>query len=567
MNYKNFINILRWNYRLNYENSLFNKVYQLQLKPIYKSSILALCLICIVIILGTFYVEYYTIRKSVKLRAEQIHESLASTMLRYNESLLLAGKLLINNQNYKDESKVKQIFRRVNSLNPKLDIESITWHSKDLADNIGIYGAITTSSATNEFEEKFKYNSDKPIVTKLSKQDSNLKVMNLSIGLSDIKNNLIGYLDLPINLSNIITESTSHINLPFTFDIDTTNTPQNSRTNILIRHIPKIENLPYRVSIGYNKKYFLLSIFRLCLVRCMLTFVVGITLLVIYTLQQKKQIIKDYKDIFKQEIDSLKVSVNKLEKNNALIEAYKSSLNSTGCFNLELSKQKSLSIEIIRESNNTLAKLLNNELDIEVNYEKLKNVMQKIESITTQLLNNIVDNENYNTISLKALTDEIISLFSPIAIKQKITINNIIKGSVKIKANELILKQVLVSLLARAIRSLPEGSKIEISSRKEKQNIIFCFEDNGFGLTDNFLNSLQFKGQDEIEQLVGNLMIDYTHLPYVAQESLQGKLSTTHSHRQGNKVTLTMPSTQEEENIYSNSKIVFLHSNRSRQPL
>ncbi|KIE06199.1 hypothetical protein NF27_BF00010 [Candidatus Jidaibacter acanthamoeba] len=64
--------------------------------------------------------------------------------------------------------------------------------------------------------------------------------MNLSIGLSDIKNKLIGYLDLPISLSTIINRSILHISFPFRFDIEdivVTNPPQNSQTNIHIKHI------------------------------------------------------------------------------------------------------------------------------------------------------------------------------------------------------------------------------------------------------------------------------------------------------------------------------------------
>jgi two-component system cell cycle sensor histidine kinase PleC len=91
---------------------------------------------------------------------------------------------------------------------------------------------------------------------------------------------------------------------------------------------------------------------------------------------------------------------------------------------------------------------------------------------------------------LAAIVDETLRLVAPRAAEGKVEIARDIPGKLEIEADKRALKQVLINILANAIKFTPEGGKVTIAARRAGDAVAISIADTGIGIPPRDIDKL-----------------------------------------------------------------------------
>ncbi|WP_180950342.1 sensor histidine kinase [Pygmaiobacter massiliensis] len=117
--------------------------------------------------------------------------------------------------------------------------------------------------------------------------------------------------------------------------------------------------------------------------------------------------------------------------------------------------------------------------------------VDRVNVLIEDLLNLSRKRESQKTLlSLNALFDELLMLYSKIAENNGIKINALAMGNLSLYADESEIKQVLVNLINNSIKAIPNGGWIALQARAEQGCIVILVKDNGVGMDEAKLRGI-----------------------------------------------------------------------------
>jgi len=125
----------------------------------------------------------------------------------------------------------------------------------------------------------------------------------------------------------------------------------------------------------------------------------------------------------------------------------------------------------IRESGNYLLDVINDILD-----------MSKIEAGRARL--------ELEEVDLAAIFAETIRVVSTRAEAKRLALNVEVSAAVRLRADRRALKQIVLNLLANAVKFTPEGGRVTVRGRASAGTATIAIEDNGIGIPKEALNNL-----------------------------------------------------------------------------
>ena len=91
------------------------------------------------------------------------------------------------------------------------------------------------------------------------------------------------------------------------------------------------------------------------------------------------------------------------------------------------------------------------------------------------------------TVELGTLADDVMELYEDVAAEKEITVEKEFDAGFQAAVDPARIRQVFANLLDNALKYTPRGGRVVISARKEANQTVIVFRDNGIGIADNDL--------------------------------------------------------------------------------
>jgi hypothetical protein len=565
------------------KNKIIKNVTRKQIRDIKKYFILVMLLLCTITILITYFEQLYRFKKQIKHQKECILSSLSKDINAYELALNSISELILKSNNFNDSKNISKIFRNIYPSDENIKLTSIRWVSAQTNKIIGIYGEIKGEYEVQSLNEDTIDHLGQVIIDSFPILKSSIDYipLNFTMRLKNEDKKFIGHLTLPLNFISIIQKSLSNnLEDEYVLKIQSNNAKYVVNKNKVLTNLSmeyyynftdgiRLEKFPYDFQIGLNKKQFTNAVIVTSITRCVIIIINSLILLLIYILNEKKKIKKSYHEslveevsIIKQENENLALYLGKItmqnDKANKLILAIQRSTKLMNEFELNINKSLVCSIEKIKECNSLIIKNTNIELGKELDLERIAKFIATIHLITTDLTNKIYNrDEQFSELYIIEFIDEVIDLFQPIAILRGIDIKkNIYPKAMSFKTNHTVFKQIIISLIAKSIKFLPEDSKIELSVEKKAKSLIFIIKDNGFGINERFSNDLSQDIKGNLSLGLDNIEIDHEIIKHLVENVLNGEIEVNNIHKKGTSVSLCIPLATKNELDSANTKII-----------
>lgn len=153
------------------------------------------------------------------------------------------------------------------------------------------------------------------------------------------------------------------------------------------------------------------------------------------------------------------------------------------------------------------------------------------------------DNLSLETLNLKDIIQESITLIHPIAKEKGITIHNSSNTNCPVIADKTRIKQVCINLLSNAIKYNKPNGQIEIELQHISENECqLSIKDTGIGITEEFIEKIfsPFTRVEANNELVEGTGIGLTITKKLI-ENMQGEIAFESEHGIGSKFWITLP--------------------------
>lgn len=337
----------------------------------------------------------------------------------------------------------------------------------------------------------------------------------------------------------------------------------------------KLAYLPYRIIVGSSNKFFLKSLLHTIYSRVFIIAALGCILMVIYNRLERRKITNLYNKTFINEVGSLQnkynkllvkqqVSSNKIQELQKLVDAYAHSIKVTNLLQQQLSQGLRSSFKMLTK---TIVKLNNhyindndngaNRID-EMHPQIIKQLTGNIFNIIDNLLNNSFSNDiGFAAINLAEVLDKAIELFMPVTISKSILIKKritISSSNSNIKCNELMIWQLIISLLNRSVYSVSKNGIITVSLKENVANkMVICIVDDGFVYDDQLLTNGVINYSNALP--IGNFQLDIGGIKKIITD-LGGSIIIGIGHQdnnqtilKGNKTLISLPIYSQEAEV------------------
>ncbi len=545
--------------KANFKNSFINNITSSYTKTINNLFIAVIITSCISAITYSYYEQKRKFELSLLNQSKVLSFQIENLINNYKSSMEAIANVLLADNLLSKEDNVLQILKLSFTEDEHLKLLPITFYSTIKPYNsFNAYGIAGGDPPDLGFINKLEQKSDKFIFydhhDKKAKQN-----LTLNLPLYKAQNNsnkptqLLGYLSLPITIQTIlenIHDNASNKNLlkiirqdKIQYLIKQENKYRFSSTapEYQFADAVNISNTPYLVAVGSNKEAILENTLRSSVERCSIILTISIIMLFIYNFFERKKIRKQCSKLFTEEVSLLNQKIEELNlqnqqdnnQNKKLIRL-NNAIKTISNIEANIKQERDKTIDIIQDSLNLKGHKNNEDLTIDL----IQHSFQKIYKLCEDLKHNVVSRDESSEIDLTQLISEIIPIFSSITDERRITFINKVKN-ITLKTNDLILKQVLISLIARALYFIPEEGEMIISANKDTNRNLVSIEikDNGISLDEALFRNVP-KNNSFFE--MANIQLDSNTIENLIKQRFKGNIQID-SDREGNHISILLP--------------------------
>lgn len=600
----------------NPSKEILNKITKFYVGPINKYLSLFIFIFCLLAVAATYYHETFKFNLRILKKTELTHFEIEKTIKNYKESLNSIIRLILEPNRYLEPTKVIRLLKLSYTTDRYISLLPVTWHPlKEPNRFFNIYGSVISKQDTTLIEKLNKESQHTTLIyNKLNKYDTYDLIMiapaikQTNQTSKQVKTtSLIGYLKLPVAITTLLQKIENAVldkddlvkmeigdkSIYFTKrtingktqfkdlnDISdvTTNFQFAKKLKLFVNAIPnqnansdtdslsKVSLKPlesYTISIGRNNQEIITNTLKRSAIYCGIILAIGSIMLLLYNLLERKKAknLCDDNQIFIDEINKqqlmLKDLVFKLDNSNQQISTLKKEINeysvsNENLVNLEQQVKQEYDALLHKMQDYLLLKQYNREEELTA--DTVKKLFAELYKINKDLSNNIVSRERpLSEINLATIVDDLLVIFAPIINTHS---TKVIKklGEVKIRVNELALKQVLLSLLVNSLCFIPPGGSFTISAnlkntgdKSSKFNFVAIeINDDGFGYNDQLLKSL-LNQHSNLLPGIANIQLKIKSVKKLVKEILSGDLRVTKTADQGNNIILSLPLKADED--------------------
>jgi hypothetical protein len=555
----------------NFPKNILNKIYRSYTRNTNSYFLLSIIIAILTAITFSYYMQNSRFNQQLQSKAESTRLHIEKTIKDYHSSLDIIVKIIIDEKRYLDHDKVLRLLKLTYTTDENIKLFPVTWHP--LSDPNYAYSAFGP----------FPTQQNEQFIQRLSKSLEPLYIYNKSDisgenGISIIvpvatnqsnkiiKSNLVGYLTLSIKISALLQNMQYIVKdddlIKFSVDGETSYYSQknghfeiNRSSDINgYKFADKVSfaSSLYKVSVGSNKQQIATRTIENAKLSCAIILCLGGLMLVIYNLTERRKFKKSYHELSIDELASLERQVEHLSLTLALAEEkteqlakqnqnYLESINAINSLEKQIKQGFDTSLVKIKDSNHLLLKHYSKEKELKPVI--LEKIFAEIYQRSEDLLHNIVASENHITeVNLIDVFDQALTIFAPVITARSITIINKI-DKLTIKINELIFKQIIISLLARSLYLAPLKSSVEISAYNDKDKTAAAIEisDNSMNVDENILNDILQQNNDYSLPGMARIQLELKSIIDLIKQTLLGDISITNTHSQGKHTALLLP--------------------------
>ncbi len=549
--------------------NILSKIIKSHTWTINSCFLIAIILLCVLAIVISYYEQHYKFKQQLTAKTELAHSRIEKTIKSYYTSLTYLGHDILRNARYLESKKVLQLLKITYSTDENIRLLPVTWRPLDDPDKaFSTHGEII-DHPDKKLKEKLNSNKNHQflIYDQLDKQDEQNLIMCSAV-VEEVnsanedsnsytnrkKQNLIGYLFMPVKASLILQplydifdnddllrissqDQTTYFNkqkniFHISYDLSLTNYQFANEISFL--------PYPYKIAVGKNTRAILANILQVSSLRCAMILAIGGILLLIYNLVERKKALELFNDngslieenyFLKQQVQNLTENLDKANEDNENLmrQNYSHSISAKAIAEMErqIHQGSRIAIGKMRDHNNLLVKHCSKQQELD--HEKIENTGNSFHEISVDLLNNVVSRKNdIAEVDIEELIDEVLDIYSPLIITNLIVIKKNIDKKRKIITNELILKQVLISLIARSLYLLAEKSTINISTNKTLigNNLNIEISNDGFGFDESNFNRIFVEGKNNLLPGLINIQLEFPIMKRLIKEILLGNVNT-----------------------------------------
>lgn len=558
---------LKRHLRLTNKNNLLNKVTSSSTKVVNRYFAIVIIATCLIITALSYYEQHYSVKQQLLDKSKLAHSRIEKTIQNYHKSLNAITTVMLNDRRYLDQTKVLQILKLTYTRDLYLSLLPLTWYpSTNSNKSFSAFGSSDLKQDEPLFN-KIKQSPDQSII--YDQLDEILNTIDLIIiypvvEQSDITNNeiLIGYFKLSVKLPLLLQSLYASL-----ADDDLLKISGNNKIMLFTKQDGKFKlndssalegykftddftfAAPYKVSVGQDMKHIVADSLQTAALRCGAILIFGSIMLLIYNYTERKKAKKLYNEniVFVEENSSLQTKLNNAmiqldtskEEIENLIKQIHSYLASANIINtIDQQIKQDLTSSLIKMQDISLLK--RHDTSKEVTPKMIEKTLATIHRISGDLIQNIASRHaNLTEVNLDSLFDELLTIFSPIIAMHSLKLQKKI-GDIDIITNELVLKQVLVSLLTRLLCSAQEGNNVKISAHKDvaQNSIIIEFSNDGYPVSEQLLENILNNNDLSISMV--NIKLEYRLIEQVVKEILAGELKILKKNH-NNQVALSLP--------------------------
>ncbi len=570
--------------------STLKKIISKHTWPIIKYFILITIIACITTIAATYYVQKKIFEQQLYTKSNLVELKLTKIIQNYQNSLTSISQLLLKNKKYLDQQKVMHLLKLAYISDRNLKLLPLTWHSLLEPKSLN-FQKISRTKLNTEFIKSIK--QDPKTFTVYDKITSSGEVTlviiykvidNFNANQTNKKSqsNLIGFFELPIRLSTIVQDfvddfaegdilkiSKGEESLYFIKQNDSLRITQDlDLTQYNFANEISFASYPYKVTIGSKTNIYIhqwkeISIILVSIIVCLATIFI-----VVYNLIERLRLKDAYNQSFsaellvnKKQIDDLVKQINlsnlEIQSLTQQNQSYHDSIKAITSIEKQIHDNYLAILTKIRDSNQLLVKSYSKQKELKP--EVIEALFATINSLSEDLLQNVFSREtrNMSEIKLSRIISKVLDLFKPMIIKRDIKIINEVER-IKLKTNELLFTQILISLFAKALYSLPKGHKLTIKAKVDATNtkVMLEISNDGIDINDDLLVNILFQKKQDLVPGLTYIQLKFETIKELTDEILGGDLKLSHTDHD-NSISLLLPLEQERtDNVIPFARIV-----------
>ncbi len=545
---------------------IVNKISKSYTRAINSYFIITIIIFCLTAITLSYYEQRYKFEQELVRKTKFAELHIEDSIMNYQSSLDTLAQIILKDQRYLDKNKVIQLLKLTYTNDEHISLLPVTWRSMTEPNKLfNAHGAISTSDIT--ILEKLDKNQTQFIIfDKIDKQDGASLVIVaplLKQNITSQDGSLVGHLMLPIKASVVLkslydTFATNDLLKVIRKDEAAYFSKQQNTFNIInepyiqkyqFANAARISDTPYAIAVGQNTAAIVENTIQTSLQRCGMILSLGIAILLIYNFAERKKVKKQCDELFTEEILLLKQQVEDLtttlidlhQKNDASTkqtQSYNEAVKLITSIEQEIKQSHSSAIDKIQD----LLRFKHHKNNDELTIELVKKVFENIHAIVENLRNNVAyDEERITEVDLAEILKETLTIFKPIISQRSITVISKI-DDITLQINELILRQILITIFSRSLYFIPSDSKVTICAKKDinRNFIIIEISDNGIGFNELLFQDKSYHNKNDLFPNIDNIQLEHKTIETLVKGSLEGDLKIVSS-RDGNQITLLFP--------------------------
>ncbi len=541
--------------RINFKNFLINKITKSYTSIINYLFIAITVAACLSAITYSYYEQRQKFELNLLNKSKELAFQIEELINNYKSSMNALAHVLLIDDLYKQDDQVVQLLKLTHIEDEHLMLLPLTFNlSLKPYKSYSVHGFKEVDPPDHSFINKLKQNSEKFIYDNNDKRKQQNLTLHIPLLSHNKEPNLLGYLSLPINIQTILNNVQVNIS-----NEELLKVIRQEKTQYFIKQqgyfdvssaIPDygfskaitISNLPYEISVGANEETILHDTLQISLERCSIILFMSITMLLIYNYFERRKLRKQCNELFTQEVYLLNEQLEELKTSNQLDHnktrkflLFENAIKVISILESRFKQKRDKTIDAIEE----VLELKDHKDGDELTIDIVKNLFENIYTLSKNLKNNIVCTpEDVIMLDLSQLISEVIPIFNPVLEERNITLTNNVKN-ITLSTNDILFKQILISLIARNLCFIPENGIIDISAIQDKTRNMLTLEitDNGISIDDVLFKNMS---KNRLPCDMSNILLDFNIIEKLIKEDFNGNIHIISDH-EGNHITILLP--------------------------